>query len=141
LLPKYGPLKVLQFRTPTPETERMFEASFNETLDRYRKHLSDLDSGRVELPNDNFDLGEVTGPGIYRMNDDAHAELLDKLAKQNFTGLTPELRAEFLQFYADLSAPNSTKRKEKRWQQVQADMQKLKSSPEAVHAAAMVPTP
>jgi hypothetical protein len=141
LLPKFGPLKVLQLRTPTPETERMFEASFNVTLDRYRRHLSDLDSGHVELPNDNFDLGEVTGPGIYRMNDDAHAELLDKLAKQNFTGLTPELRAEFLQFYADLNAPNATKRKEKRWQQVQADLQKLKSAPEAVHAAAMVPTP
>ena len=26
ILPKFGPLKVLQLRTPTPETERMFEA-------------------------------------------------------------------------------------------------------------------
>jgi hypothetical protein len=139
LLPKFGPLKVLQLRTPTPETERMFEASFNATLDRYRGHLSDLDGGRVELPNDNFDLGEITGPGIYRMNDDAHAELLDKLARQNFSGLTPELRAEFLQFYADPNSPNATKRKAKRWQQVQADLQKLKTSPEPTHTAAIEP--
>src|SRR2546421_3211398 len=33
LLPKFGPLKVLEFRTPSPETEHMFEASFNATLD------------------------------------------------------------------------------------------------------------
>jgi len=36
LIPKVGPLKVLQLRAPTPETERMFEASFNVTLDHYR---------------------------------------------------------------------------------------------------------
>jgi hypothetical protein len=141
LLPKIGPLKVLQLRPPTPETERMFEASFNATLDRFRGHLSDLDGGRIELINDNFDLGKVTGPGVYRMNDDTHAELLDKLAQQNFTGLNPELRAEFLQFYVDLNSPNATKRKAKRWQQVQADLQKLKTSPEAVHAAGVVSTP
>ena len=36
LIPKFGPLRVLQFRTPTPQTEKMFEESFNATLDRYR---------------------------------------------------------------------------------------------------------
>jgi hypothetical protein len=28
------------------------------------------------------------------MNDDVHAELIEKLAKQNFSGITPDLRAE-----------------------------------------------
>src|SRR6202166_2467066 len=42
ILPKIGPLKVLQLRTPTPETERMFESSFNTTLDRYRQLLSQV---------------------------------------------------------------------------------------------------
>jgi hypothetical protein len=42
ILPKVGPLKVLQLRTPTPETERMFEAGFNATLDRYRQLLSQV---------------------------------------------------------------------------------------------------
>src|SRR6202158_3987765 len=45
ILPKFGPLKVLQFRTPTPETERMFEASFNATLDRYRTLLGQVGTG------------------------------------------------------------------------------------------------
>src|SRR5580704_429555 len=55
ILPKIGPLKVLQLKTPTPATERMFEASFNATLDRYRTLLSQVSIGQPELPNDNFD--------------------------------------------------------------------------------------
>src|ERR1700681_3284080 len=54
IIPKVGPLKVLAFRTPTPETERMFEASFNATLDRYRQLLGQLGTARLDLPNDNF---------------------------------------------------------------------------------------
>src|SRR5258708_40344621 len=62
LVPKFGPLKILQFRTPTPQTEQMFEASFNATLDRYRELLRDLGESRLDLPNHNFDVGEKTGP-------------------------------------------------------------------------------
>src|SRR5579863_2916000 len=86
ILPKIGPLSVLRLRTPTPETERMFEASFNATMDRYRAMLAQAGAGLPNLPNDNFDTGATTGPGIYRLNDNAHAELLDALAKQNFAG-------------------------------------------------------
>jgi hypothetical protein len=71
----------------------MFEASFNASLDRYRKLLGQADAGQLNLANDNFDTGETTGPGKYRLNDEAHAELLDALAKQNFGGVSPELRA------------------------------------------------
>jgi hypothetical protein len=128
LLPKFGPLKVLQLRMPTPQTEQMFEASFNATLDRYRKLLKQHDEGQLELPNDNFDVGEVTPPGKYRMNDDSHAHLLDKLAEQNFTGVSPEIRAELLAFYADPKAPNATKRKPKLWSKVEVELQQLKTS-------------
>ena len=58
IIPKFGPLKVLQLKTPTPETERMFEASFNSTLDRYRQLLSQVDTDQLQLPNENFDTGE-----------------------------------------------------------------------------------
>src|SRR5215470_13824368 len=101
LIPKIGPLKILQFRTPTPETEHMFEASFNATLDRYRKLLTETREGNLQLPNDNFDVGENTGPGKYGLNDDAHAILLDKLAEAKFAGVNGELKAEFVHFYAD----------------------------------------
>jgi hypothetical protein len=95
ILPKIGPLRVLQLRTPTPETERMFEASFNASLDQYRKLLSQVGTGEPDLPNDNFDTGEITGPGKYRLNDETHAKLLDALAKQNFSGARRSFEPNF----------------------------------------------
>ncbi len=129
LIPKIGPLKILNFRTPTPETEKMFEASFNTTLDHYRSLLTELDgAGKVTLPNDNFDVGVRTAPGEYRLNDDAYAELLDRLAEHNFSGLTPELRAEIERFYADPASPNATKRNRRRWSRVQRELAQMKST-------------
>jgi zinc dependent phospholipase C len=139
LLPKFGPLRVLQLKTPTPETERMFEASFNATMDRYRNLLKEQGEGRLMLLNNNFDVGEPTGPGKYRMNDDAHAKLLDKLAAQDFANMTPDLRAELLNFFADPDAPYATKRKPKEWSKVVAEVQQLKSTPPQPVSAEAVP--
>jgi Zinc dependent phospholipase C len=127
LIPKFGPLKILQFRTPTPQTEQMFEASFNATLERYRELLTDLREGRLDLPNHNFDVGENTGPGKYRLNDEAHAELLDKLAENKFAGVTSEVKAELLHFFAEPDAPYATKHNAKAWTKVQTQLQQLKS--------------
>jgi len=137
LLPKIGPLRVLQLRTPTPETERMFQASFNATMDRYRNLLKEEGEGRLRLPNDNFDVGEFTGPGKYRMNDDAHAKLLGKLAEQNSAEMTPELRAELLNFFADSNAPYAIKRKPKEWNKVEAELRQLKSTAPPISAEAV----
>jgi len=128
LIPKFGPLKILQFRTPTPQTEQMFEASFNATLDRYRELLRDLRESRLDLPNDNFDVGENTGPGKYRLNDEAHAELLDKLAETNFAKASPQVKEELVRFYGEPSAPYSTKRNAKAWAKLQTELQQLKST-------------
>jgi len=137
LIPKFGPLKVLQFRTPTPQTEQMFEASFNSTLDHYRKLLTELGEGRLELPNDNFDVGESTGPGKYRLNDEAHAKLLDRLAEKLFAGASPELKEELLHFYAEPGAAYTTKRDAKAWAKVQAQLELLKSAGQVPAAGAL----
>ncbi len=128
VLPKIGPLRVLQLRTPTPEAERMFEASFNATLDRYRQLLNQAGTGQPDLPNDNFDTGEITGPGKYRLNDETHAKLLDALAKQNFSGASTEVRAELLEFFGHPDAPYAMKRKPKDWVKVQAELEQLKKA-------------
>jgi hypothetical protein len=129
LVPKIGPLKILKLRTPTPQTERMFEASFNAALDQYKVLLGQVRTGDPTVPNDNFDTGDVTGPGKYFMNDNVHAKLLEALAKQNFTNMTPEMRAELLDFYSDPNASNATKRKPKEWAKVQTALQQLKNAP------------
>ena len=132
IVPKIGPLRVLQLRTPTPETERMFEASFNATLDRYRKLLGQVGAGQPDLPNYNFDTGEATGPGKYWLSDDTHANLLDALAKQDFTGASPEVRAELLEFFSHPDAPYATKRNPKEWAKVQAELEQLRKAPPSV---------
>jgi len=135
LVPKIGPLKVLQFRTPTPATEKMFEASFNATMDRYRGLLAQQANAQLELANDNFDTGETSGPGKYKLNDETHAKLLDALAKDNFVNASPDLRAELLDFYSQPDAPYATKAKPKEWAQVQAQLQLLKNAPPPALAA------
>src|SRR5579863_5286989 len=98
ILPKVGPLKVLQLRLPTPAAEQLFQASFNTTLDRYRQLLTQVGASQPNLPNDNLDTGTVTGPGVYRLNDETHAKLLDALATNSFSGASPAIRAELLEF-------------------------------------------
>lgn len=128
LIPKIGPLKILAFRTPTPETERMFQASFNETLDRYRTLLTELDTGSLALPNTNFDVGARTRPGAYRLGDDTVAELLHRLAKRDFSGADPEVRAEIDHFYADLAASGPSRRSPRHWSRIQRDLARLRSA-------------
>jgi Zinc dependent phospholipase C len=137
LIPKFGPLRVLQLRTPTPHTERLFQTSFNATMDRYRKLLKECGEGHVELPNENFDVGEPTGPGKYRLNDEAHAKLLVKLAERDFDNVSAELRAELLDFFADPNAPYATKRKPKEWAKVEEDLRELRAAnPAPINAGA-----
>lgn len=141
VLPKFGPLRVLQLRTPTPQTEAMFQESFNATMDFYRKLLTEQGQGNVKLANNNFDVGAPTPAGKYRMNDDAHAQLLDKLAQKNFAEVSPELRAELLDFFADPNGPNAAKRNPKLWSKVEADLQQLKEMPAKPVNAEMLSAP
>jgi hypothetical protein len=113
--------------------EKMFEESFNITLDRYRALLSDEAAGHLDLVNENFDTGEITGPGKYRMNDEAHAKLLGMLAEQKFAGTSPGVREELLHFFSDPDAPYATKRNVKAWAKVQEQLGQLKVAPPAVN--------
>ena len=138
ILPKIGPLKVLQFKTPTPETEKMFEASFNDTLDQYRKLLKQQrETQQPALTNDNFDLGTTSAPGQYQLSDSTHAKLLHKLAEQNFAGMTPEIRTELLEFFGGTDTPFKLKKDKKAWSKLQTELEALRKLPanETVAAA------
>ena len=50
ILPRVGPFRTLDFKRLTPETEKMYMASFNSTIDRYRELLSEHDAGDLKLP-------------------------------------------------------------------------------------------
>jgi hypothetical protein len=130
-----GRARSLRFETPTPAVEKLFMASFNSTLDRYRELLSALQADQLKLPNENFDVGEITSGGKYKLGDRAYAQLLDKLAG-HYADAPPELRVNILAFYGDLSAPISTKTDSMEWTKVIKELGELKAvDAEAASAA------
>jgi hypothetical protein len=136
LVPKIGPFSALSFRTPTPETEQLFMASFNLTEEDYKRLLQTQGSeGHVEISNDNLDTGTLTNPGQYALADKTNAELLDRLAKRHFTNTSPELREALLEYFRDPSAPFATKRNKKQWSQIQKEVGELKSTGSGIPAA------
>ena len=124
LVPKVGPLSALAFHPPPPAVEQMYMHSFNETLDHYRKLLLAQQEGTLQLPNDNFDTGEMTEPGTYRLTDKSYAELLDKV---NDKSVSDALRQNILDFYADIGKPYVTKQKPKEWENVLRELDTLKA--------------
>ena len=127
LVPKIGPFKGLAFNNPTPQTEDLYIKSIDATVVQYRAYLKDERSGKLALPNADFDTGQLTKPAEYSLTDDAYANLLSQLAKRNFSGTPAELRANILDFYSDPSLPIHTKRDKKAWSEVLEELDKLKA--------------
>jgi hypothetical protein len=128
LVPKVGPFGALAFHPPTPAVEQLYMHSFNETLKHYRGMLVAQQEGRLQLPNDNFDTGELTEPTAYPFADEAYAKLLADVSGKP---IADALRSDILAFYSDLGAPFATKKNSKAWQQVLDELGKLKDSPAA----------
>ena len=126
IVPKVGPFKAVDFKIPTQQTEDMYIASVDHTLDNYKSLLRDLGTESLSLPNTDFDTGKMTRAGEYALTDKAYAYLLDKLTEHNFDDATPALCANILAFYGDPAAPIVTKRDAAAWQKTQDELQKLK---------------
>ena len=127
ILPKIGPLKALEFKPPTAQANSLFEASFDRTLSEYRAMLSRGDPRQLQLPNRDFDTGELTRPGEYRMADDAYAKLAVRLSESDPASIDPELRRNILAYFQDLTLPFATKRNQKEWRETLAALEKIKS--------------
>ena len=126
IVPKVGPFKALAFKRLTPETEKMYMASFNSTIAQYRELLSEQNAGRLKLPNDNLDVGTLTAAGKYQLTDTAYSRLLHKL-DGHYAEMPQELRSDILAFYRDLNAPISTKADGKDWAIVLKELDQLKA--------------
>jgi hypothetical protein len=132
VVPKVGPFRTLSFKVPTPEAERMFVASFVQTLSRYRILLSQTQAGKLNLQNMDFDTGEPTRAGEYKLADETYASLLRRLSDNKFKDVTQELRQNIIAFYGDLKAPIATRKDKEDWRETLRALEQLKSAP--VHA-------
>jgi hypothetical protein len=126
IVPRVGPFKALAFKKLTSETERLYMASFNAAVDRYRTLLAGQGDARFELPNEHLDTGEITKAGEYKLTDAAYARLLDKL-KDRYAETPQELRSNILAFYRDLSVSFSTKTSGADWDMLLKELDRLKA--------------
>ncbi|MCU1303081.1 MAG: hypothetical protein JWQ87_3365 [Candidatus Sulfotelmatobacter sp.] len=129
-MPKIGPFRALDFKIPTRQTEDLYIASVDLTIENYKKLLTQTSAGKLQLTNTDFDTGQPTHAGEYALTDSTYAHLLDQLAAHNFDKLTAELRKNILAFYSDTNAPIETKKKPKAWQKTQEQLEKLRALPE-----------
>jgi len=126
-MPKIGPFKGLGFNAPTPQTEDLYIKSINTTVDQYRAFLEEVRTDSLVLPDCDLDTGKATAPGEYSLTDDTYAQLLGQLSERKFAGTSPELRANILDFYSDLSASIATNKDQADWKRVLSELDQLKS--------------
>jgi len=141
-LPGGGPFTALKIATPTPEVERLFMASFNAAVDRYKAMLANVDAGNMEMANENLDAGGAMIVGKYKGADEAYAKLLGKLEDRNFYGVEPDLRENILAYYKDLSPAipvKSTKKEKAQFAKLLERIDRLKATPEAPIPVRQVP--
>ncbi len=129
IVPKVGPFRALSFRTPTPEAENLFIKGFDAALNRYRILLRNSTAASFDLPNRNFDTGQPTTAGKYKMADDAYAQLAIKLADGKFANVTPELRRSILAYYRDPKVPVATRKDPEQWAKLQEVLAGLRQTP------------
>ncbi|HET9180753.1 MAG TPA: zinc dependent phospholipase C family protein [Candidatus Angelobacter sp.] len=126
ILPKVGPLRVIDPKPPIPETEKMYLASVQKTVAVYHKALIMTEQHDLSVPNDDLDTGKRTRPGEYRLADRAYARLVKELARADFANAPPELRQNILSFYSDLNQPFETRRHKSEWAHLVEDLNQLK---------------
>ena len=127
ILPKVGPLKALQFKTPTPQTEALFETSFDKTLDLYRSLLTEQERKELALENRDFDTGHPTQPGEYTLADTTYEKLAVQLADRDPATVAPEVRRNVLAFFSNLDLPFAGKKDADDWAKTVAAVEKLRT--------------
>ena len=135
IVPKVGPFKGPGFKPATPETERMFMASFNSTVDHYKGYMQQVRTSTTPpLSNENLDVGRTTHAGQYTLADATYAKLLDKLSGKGYAATPAELRADILAYYSDLNGPIDTKKHEDRWRKTLQELNELRATASAESA-------
>jgi hypothetical protein len=110
LVPKIGPLRAFAFKVPPPAAEKMFLASLDDAIKRYKELLADVGDNRLQLVNANFDTGLPTRPGDYHLADETYAKLLERF-DGHLSDISDSMRANILMFYGASGSPASDKSK------------------------------
>ena len=152
ILPKIGPLKLVDVKGPTEQTEgdyahsvavsttalRRILTRFTPEQARYRGPVPPLGSltrpnnaspqrrdPNHPLPNRDLDTGRVVQPGGYPLTDSTYADLLHRIVQNTGQAIPPGIKDDIQQYYSNLDLPISTKKDPSRWKQVLEDLNTL----------------
>ena len=109
IVPKVGKLKVLKFKVPGAEAEKIFLQSFDSSVSNLQKIITSFRSDKLSLADVNFDTGERTIPGEYHLADASYQCLLTNLEKDKFRFIDKNLRTDINTFFAKMSADKKVK--------------------------------
>jgi zinc dependent phospholipase C len=127
VMPKVGLFKGVVFNTPSQQGEDLYIKSVNQTVEEFARTLKAARQDKLDLPNRDFDTGKPSRGGEYVLTDKTYARLLGDLAKHEFKQVTPDLRANILEFYASPVAPISTRKHMKDWRKTEEQLSRLKA--------------
>jgi hypothetical protein len=125
ILPKVGTLKMLAIRGPNQQTEDLYIKSVNRSITALRLVLANYDRIDHYIANRDLDTGAKVKPGGYPLTDKTYAKLLAMLTKTPDRPIPTQLKHDIQDYYADPSAPISTKNDPKQWAAVQANLKIL----------------
>ncbi len=156
ILPKIGPLALVNIKGPTEQTEADYAHSvavsttalrrvlvrFTPEAARFKGPLPPLgslthpDDTSLQardplhpLPNRDLDTGRVVQPGGYSLTDSTYASLLHKLVAKPDRPIPPGVKHDVQAYYSDLNLPIATKKDPARWNEVLADLKTLAGMP------------
>ena len=100
-IPKIGPLKSLDFKIPTRETEDLYVKSVNATVTpACRDSIHRISEGNADLPDLDIDTGRQAVAGEYSLADTTYVKFLDKLCRRGTQDIPPDLRQNILAYFA-----------------------------------------
>jgi hypothetical protein len=127
-VPKFGVLEPLNFKIPTPEAEILFAESFDVALQDYRRSLQVLPEKMPALQDYDLDTGFEAQLGEYQLADQTFAKLLIKLADEDFKTASDSLKADGLQYFANMPPPPDYRREKKHYKKIKSGLQMLEST-------------
>jgi hypothetical protein len=128
ILPKVGPLKVLKIKAPGDKAEKLFIQSFDTVLLHCSNAVKTLNNGTLTLSNIDFDTGNETAPGEYKLADATYKNVLLKLSKREFKLLNKALQQNINIFYSQSKPTLTTKRQRREWKKISAALQQLNTA-------------
>lgn len=129
IVPKVGPFKVLKFKDVGPEGEKLFIRSFDTVLFHYDAALTKLYTGRVTLPDVDYDTGKLTVMGEYGLSDQTYGDLIDRLQDTKLINLTAPLKTNILTFYGNSDSTFFAKKYPGNWRKTYTDLEAIKAAP------------